>query len=200
MTPEEDKYYVLGNVLAGLTMLEESEAFAAHIPEVRSNLVMALADAKGPDEVVGIPGRITSVKGKARAAALPALGGSKNTARIILSAQHELPFLRAAIELKYASETVAVMESMDLEPQSLEDVFDDNLEPEARLALAGRIFKQSYSKNHGFCVPYTTGGFSREGAIIVLGETAVKVAGKKRPILKNKGVCALPADDVFHIP
>jgi len=178
MTPDEDKYYVLGNVVTGLTMLEESEAFATYIPEVRSNLVMALANAKGPGEVVGIPGRITSVKGKARAAALPALGGSRNTARIILSAQHELPFLRAAIELKYASETVAVMKDMGLAPQSLEDVFDENLEPEAMLALAGRIFKQAYSEKHGICVPYTTGGFSREGAIIVLGKTAVKVAGK----------------------
>ena len=117
MTPDEDKYYVLGNVVAGLTMLEASEAFASHIPEVRSNLAMALADAKGPDEVVGIPGRITSVKGKARAAAHPALGGSRNTARIILSAQYELPFLKAAIELKYAVETVTIMEGMGLEPQ-----------------------------------------------------------------------------------
>jgi hydroxymethylpyrimidine/phosphomethylpyrimidine kinase len=185
MTPDEDKYYVLGNVVAGLTMLEESEAFAAHIPEVRSNLVMALADAKEPGEVVGIPGRITSVNGTARASAHPALGGSRNTARIILNAQRELPFLRAAIELKYASETVTVMEDMGLAPQSLEDVFDENLEPEARLELAGRIFRQSYSEKQGVCVPYTTGGYSREGAIIVLGETAVYVAGKAIEITKR---------------
>ena len=178
MTPDEDKYYVLGNVVAGLTLLEKSEAFAAHIPEVRSNLVMALADAKGPDEVAGIPGRITSVQGKARAAALPALGASRNTARIILSAQRELPFLRAAIELKYASESVAVLEGMGLEPQSLEEVFDETLDPEAKLTLAGRIYRRAYSEKHGICVPYTTGGYSREGAIIVLGKTAVKVASK----------------------
>jgi predicted fused transcriptional regulator/phosphomethylpyrimidine kinase len=178
MTPDEDKYYVLGNVVAGLTMLEESEAFASLIPEVRSNLAMALADAKGPDEVVGIPGRITSVQGKVRAAAHPVLGGSRNTARIILGAQRELPFLRAAIELKYAAESVVVMEGMGLEPQSLEDVFDQTLDPETRLVRAGRIYRRAYSEKHGICVPYTSGGHSREGAIIVLGETAVKVASK----------------------
>jgi len=43
MKPEDDKYYVLGNVLAGLTLLEGSDAFARVIPEVRSNLAMALS-------------------------------------------------------------------------------------------------------------------------------------------------------------
>ena len=69
--PEQDRYYVL----AGLALLEESEAFAGVIPEIRSNLAMALAQASGPEDVVGIPGRITSVFGKPRAVARPALGG-----------------------------------------------------------------------------------------------------------------------------
>jgi predicted fused transcriptional regulator/phosphomethylpyrimidine kinase len=40
MTPEEYKYYVLGNALEGLTLLEGVDSFASLIPEVRSNLVM----------------------------------------------------------------------------------------------------------------------------------------------------------------
>ncbi|MBW2472595.1 MAG: hypothetical protein JRE18_11000, partial [Deltaproteobacteria bacterium] len=50
------------------------------IPEVRSNLVMALERCEGPEDVVGIPGRITSVFGRPRAASRPALGGSHFTA------------------------------------------------------------------------------------------------------------------------
>ena len=71
MTPEEDRYYVLGNVLEGLALLEGADVFASVIPEVRSNLVMSLARAQGPEDVVGIPGRITSVLGKPRAAGRP---------------------------------------------------------------------------------------------------------------------------------
>ena len=49
MTPEEDRYYVLGNVLEGLSLLEGADAFASLIPEVRSNLVMSLARPEGPE-------------------------------------------------------------------------------------------------------------------------------------------------------
>jgi predicted fused transcriptional regulator/phosphomethylpyrimidine kinase len=178
MTPHEDKYYVLGNVVAGLALLEESKAFSAHIPEVRSNLSMALTNAKRPDDVVGIPGRITSVHGRVRAAGHPALGGSKNTALIILGVQDELPSLRAALEMKYRPETVVVMEGMGLNPQSLEDVIAQTSDPETQAVEANRVFRQAYSENQRVCVPYTSGGHCREGAIIILGETAVQVAKK----------------------
>ena len=48
MTPEQDRYFTLGNVLEGLALLEASDAFASVIPEVRSNLVMSLARSEGP--------------------------------------------------------------------------------------------------------------------------------------------------------
>jgi predicted fused transcriptional regulator/phosphomethylpyrimidine kinase len=178
MGPEEDRYYVLGNVLAGLALLEGSDAFASVIPEVRSNLAMALSEAEAPEDVVGIPGRITSVFGKPRAAGRPALGGSRYTARIILAVRHELPNLRAALELKYAPELVAVIERMDLEPQPLEEILAEGGDAEALVAGLCRKFRQAYSEKHGMSVAFTEGGHSREGAIILLAETAVDVARK----------------------
>jgi hydroxymethylpyrimidine/phosphomethylpyrimidine kinase len=178
MTPEEDRYYVLGNVLEGLSLLEGSDVFASVIPEIRSNLVMALARPRGPKDVVGIPGRITSVFGKPRAAGRPALGGSNYTARIVLAVLREVPNLRAALEIKYQPALVAVIEGMGLEPQSLEPVLAEAAEPHARVAALGQTFKQTYSETEKLSVAYTEGGHSREGAIILLGETAVSVARK----------------------
>jgi predicted fused transcriptional regulator/phosphomethylpyrimidine kinase len=178
MGPEADEYYVLGNVLAGLTLLEGSEAFAAVLPEVRSNLAMALARAEGADDVVGVPGRITSVLGKPRAAGRPALGGSRNTARIILTARRELPNLRAALELKYIPELVTVIERMGLEPQPLEDVLAGARDTEDLIAGLCRKFRRAYSDEERLSVAFTEGGHAREGAIILLGETAVDVARK----------------------
>jgi predicted fused transcriptional regulator/phosphomethylpyrimidine kinase len=178
MGSDEDRYYVLGNVLAGLVLLEGSDAFASVIPEVRSNLAMALAEAEGPGDVVGVPGRITSVFGKPRAAGRPALGGSRNTARIILAARRELPSLRAALEIKYAPELVAVIEQMGLAPQPLEDVLAGARDPEALIAGLCRKFRDAYSEKEGVSVAFTTGGHAREGAVILLGETAVDVARK----------------------
>ena len=178
MTPEEDRYYVLGNVLEGLALLEGAAAFASLIPEIRSNLVMSLAHSEGPEDVVGVPGRITNVFGQPRAAARPALGGSHYTARIILAVRREMTNLRAALEVKYRPELVAVIERMGLETKSLEPVLSGAADPEARMAGMCRTFKEVYSDEEKLSIAYTEGGHAREGAIILLGETAVDVARK----------------------
>jgi len=178
MTPEEDRYYTLGNVLEGLALLEGAAAFARLIPEVRSNLVMALERCEGPEDVVGIPGRITSVFGRPRAAGRPALGGSRFTARILLAARREMPDLRAALEIKYRPDLLAMIERTGLACQSLEPVLSGSTDPEARAAALGRAFKEAYSEQEKLSVAYTKGGHAREGAIILLGETAVDVARK----------------------
>jgi len=178
MTPEEDRYYVLGNVLEGLALLEGADAFASVIPEVRSNLVMTLARSDSPEDVVGVPGRITSVFGQPRAAARPALGGSHYTARIILAVRGEMANLRAALEIKYRADLVAVIERMGLAARSLEPVLSGAADFEARVAGLCRTFKEAYSEDDKLSIAYTEGGQTREGAIILLGETAVDVARK----------------------
>lgn len=178
MHPEQDKYYVLGNVLAGLVLLEGSDTFASIIPEVRSNLVMALEEAKGPEDVAGIPGRITSVFGKTRAVGYPALGGSRYTAQIILAARREMPNLRAAMELKYTPELVTTIEQMGLKPQSLDDILAEGTDRDALMDGLCRTFRAAYSEKEKLSAAYTAGGHAREGAIILLGETAVDIARK----------------------
>jgi predicted fused transcriptional regulator/phosphomethylpyrimidine kinase len=178
MTPEEDRYYTLGNVLEGLALLEGADAFASLIPEVRSNLVMSLARGEGPEDVVGIPGRITNVFGRPRAAARPAFGGSHYTARILLAVRHEIGNLRAALEIRYSPELVAVIERMGVETKSLEAVLSEATDFEARMTGLCRVFKEVYSKDDKLSVAFTEGGHAREGAIILLGESAVDVARK----------------------
>jgi predicted fused transcriptional regulator/phosphomethylpyrimidine kinase len=178
LTPEEDRYYTLGNVLEGLALLEASNAFASVIPEVRSNLVMCLERAEAPGDVVGIPGRITSVFGQPRAAARPAFGGSHFTARIVLAARRELANLRAALEIRYGADLVVLIERMGLAARSLESVLPGASDSEARLAGLCRIFEEVYSEEEKLSIAYTEGGQAREGAIILLGETAVDVARK----------------------
>ena len=191
MTPEEDRYYVLGNVLEGLAMLEGASAFASLIPEIRSNLVMCLARTEGPEDVVGVPGRITNVFGQPRAAARPALGGSHFTARIVLAVRREIPNLRAALEVKYRPDLVAVIEKMGLQAKSLEPVLSGAADPEARVAGLRQTFKEVYSEGEKLSIAYTEGGHAREGAIILLGETAVDVARRAIAIADAYGTAKL---------
>jgi predicted fused transcriptional regulator/phosphomethylpyrimidine kinase len=173
---ERDRYYVLGNVLAGLALLEESEAFAGVIPEVRSNLAMAVSRATAPDDVVGIPGRIAPVFGRPRAVARPAFGGSHYTARILLAARREMPHLRAALEIKYAPEILTVIEQLGLAPRSVDELLAESAGPDALAAGLGRVFREAYSEERKVSVAYSTGGHAREGATILVAETAVDAA------------------------
>jgi predicted fused transcriptional regulator/phosphomethylpyrimidine kinase len=118
------------------------------------------------------------VFGQPRAAARPAFGGSHFTARIILAARRELANLRAALEIKHHADLVALIERMGLAARSLESVLSGAAESEARLAGLCRIFKEVYSEEEKLSIAYTEGGQAREGAIILLGETAVDVARK----------------------
>jgi predicted fused transcriptional regulator/phosphomethylpyrimidine kinase len=86
--------------------------------------------------------------------------------------------LRAALEIKYRADLVALIERMGLAARSLEPVLSGAADSEARAAGLCRIFKEVYSEEEKLSIAYTEGGQAREGAIILLGETAVDVARK----------------------
>ena len=73
---------------------------------------------------------------------------------------------------------LAAIERMGLACQPLEPVLSGSTDPETRAAALGRAFKEAYSEREKLSIAYTEGGHAREGAIILLGETAVDVARK----------------------
>ena len=88
-------------VKKALVIIQNSDDMAELIPEVRSNLVMARKDASSIDDVVGVPGRITTVKGRPRAFMKPEFGASSHMARLILEVMKHDPKRRSAINLRY---------------------------------------------------------------------------------------------------
>jgi predicted fused transcriptional regulator/phosphomethylpyrimidine kinase len=95
-----------------------------------------------------------------------------------MAARRETPNLRAALEIKYHPGLVAMIEGMGLACRPLEPVLSASSDPEARAAALARTFREAYSEAERMSVSYTEGGHAREGAIILLGETAVEVARK----------------------
>jgi predicted fused transcriptional regulator/phosphomethylpyrimidine kinase len=96
----------------------------------------------------------------------------------VLAARREKANLRAALEIKYRPDLLAVIERMGLTCQPLEPILSGTSDPEARAAALGRAFEEAYSERERMSVAYTEGGHAREGAIILLGETAVDLARK----------------------
>jgi len=167
-----DRYYVLGQLVRAVTMLSEASDVAALLPEVRSNLVMAVQGAKSVEEVAGIPGRLTAILGKIIAPGYPAWGASINTSRILLAMMEYDPVRRATMELRYSEELVNLLQSKGLSPSHL--TFENwSLHEMLAASMKNGVLPTVF---------YTEGGFAREGAVILTGNSAVEVAGLVRDI------------------
>jgi hydroxymethylpyrimidine/phosphomethylpyrimidine kinase len=165
---ETDRYYVLGQLVTAVNMLRESATAYRLLPEIRSNPVMACEHAESINDIAGIPGRLTEVFGRITACAYPAWGASRFTAAILLAVRRIRPSARAAMEIRYHSDIVNIISGMghnaarmDIQPGSTLD------------EVLGRCAQKS-GELPG--ILYTEGGFAREGAIIITGESAVQVA------------------------
>jgi predicted fused transcriptional regulator/phosphomethylpyrimidine kinase len=88
---------MIGKMLQALEHLERCREFACLVPEVRSNLVYAREDARTPEDVVAVDGRITVVNGFPRAAGRPRFGASGHMARRLLELRRTDSTIRAGI-------------------------------------------------------------------------------------------------------
>jgi len=105
---------ILGSLIRGAQILESSPEFASLIPQVQTQLVMSLSEAKDVDDVAGFPGRIANIGGKARALTQAEFGASAHLARMLLEVQKYMPQARAAIVFKYMAGLEAALDQLNL--------------------------------------------------------------------------------------
>lgn len=172
----------LRSVEEALKLLEASREFSYLIPEVRTNLVEAVPGARTVDDVVGVPGRITSVKGRVVAVAKPDFGGSNHLARFILALIERGAKVRAGINIRFSEEILRVVKEVCREKNLIISYFDRRKEPEEVKRVEGMSMKwaaEEALRNAGGKTPnvvYDFGGWGKEPLIRLLGENAVEVA------------------------
>lgn len=160
-----DSYHVLGQLVEAVNMLSKHPKAYLLLPEIRSNLVMAKSNAKGIEDVAGIPGRLTEVFQRITAPAYPAWGASRFTASILLKIMEYDPSRRSVMEIKYSEKLVELIREDGIEIRHIDvgvKTLDDML--------------KQYASNKLPVAFFTEGGFAREGAIIITGQNAVEVA------------------------
>lgn len=109
---KEDRESLLDEVNKALRLLERSETLPLLLPEVRSNLVARLDRALTEEDVVGIPGRIVEIHGRAKALRRPEFGASRHMAKVLLEVSKVVPNVKAAINLKYDTEVERCIEEL----------------------------------------------------------------------------------------
>jgi len=161
----------LSSVRRGLRLLENTSGFAPLIPAVGSNLVEALSDAEGIEDVAGIPGRILDVKGRATIPAEPEFGVSEHVANVLLAARAGGADAKSMLNVRYDEALVA-----DLEAAGYTTVaFDAEADTETAIAAA-------LAESPDADVLYQTGGMGIEPISYVLGSDASAVAEIVREI------------------
>jgi hydroxymethylpyrimidine/phosphomethylpyrimidine kinase len=82
-------------------MLEGCPEFAALVPEVRVNIVYVPQDAEGPDQVLGVDGRITVVAGMPKASGPIRAGVSDHMARLVTETRRHDASIRAGLNFRW---------------------------------------------------------------------------------------------------
>lgn len=179
---EAEKYTILQELKKGFVMLETLNVHGL-IPEVQSNLVMALPKAETPLEVAGFPGRIVTFKKGIKKVGCPEFGASSHMARVVLAAMDFDCNIRSAMNIKYGEDIIKAAEKQGFvlgtfsrkeEPKEIKEKEGSTLDWGTNRAI----------KNLGK-VPdaiYDTGGISREAMVRVLGKTPQDVINKIQKI------------------
>ncbi len=105
---------ILGDLRAAVSLLESAPEFTELVPEVCSNIVMALKDAQGIADVAGIPGRMVRVRGKAKALMDPEFGVSSHLAKLLLAVKSADVKARAVINVKYDEMVLDAIKKLNL--------------------------------------------------------------------------------------
>ncbi|MCE5214135.1 MAG: thiamine-phosphate synthase [Methanobacterium sp.] len=165
------------HVQKALVILQNSELMVDLIPEVRSNLVMARENAQTIEDVVGVPGRITTVNGRVRAFLKPEWGASSHMARMVLEIMKYDPERRSAINLRYDPDIIKICEKLGLKVS----FYNRADEPEDLRKVEGKTISwgvEQAIKNLGEIpdVIYHLGDWGKEPIIALIGNDAIDVA------------------------
>lgn len=156
----------LSDVRRGLRLLENTGGFTTLIPAVGSNLVQALPDADGIDDVAGVPGRIVDVKGRATIPAEPEFGVSAHVAGVLLAARDAGTDALAALNVHYDDDLIDQFEGVGHDAVE----FDSERERDLAGALSSALGDAPDAD-----VLYQTGGVGVEPIVYVLGPDATTV-------------------------
>ena len=180
MQIDAEKYRVIENLYNAVKMLESSK-IAKLIPEVGSNIVMALPKpyANSIMDVAGIPGRLIKLEDRVFAVKSPEFGASSHVARIVLKVMEYGEEWRAAMNIKYSSEVIEACRSLGLTVSS----FDRREEPDEVKTREGGSLPWGVGKaiEKAGKIPdviYDLGDVGKEPMVRILGRNAVEVATK----------------------
>lgn len=164
----------LSDLTVAVSMIENTPEFVELEPQVLSNIVMALKNAKGVTDVAGVPGRLVKIRGKVMSLMDPEFGVSNHLAKLLLRVMAVNPEVRSVINTAYNEDIAEVIKRMSFHYAVFERAPSQKGE-EALFDFAEEAFKE----NKGWLdVIIDTGGVGIEPNAYFFDRNAVRLADK----------------------
>jgi hydroxymethylpyrimidine kinase/phosphomethylpyrimidine kinase len=172
------RYDILLQLQETVTQLRAG-GIAALIPEVQSNLGLALPQAAALPEVAAWEGRIVRVGDDIHPVGSPRFGASRSVATIILTAMRFDPSYRSAMNIRYGEDILQACQAASLCITQFSDR-DEFIEAQGREVSTPTWGVSEASHGMGTVpdVIYDLGGVGREAMVWVLGGDAWEVVRK----------------------
>lgn len=153
---------VLANVREAVRRFE-SAAPVDHVPNVGTNVAMALPDATDATDVAAVPGRLHAMRGRVNVPSDPEFGASEHVARTLLAARSARSEAGGALNLRTSDALLSAAREAGLPTVEFDASYEDR---EERL-------RELLSEGEGVpCVLYHEGAFGIEPITYVLDRDA----------------------------
>jgi hydroxymethylpyrimidine kinase / phosphomethylpyrimidine kinase / thiamine-phosphate diphosphorylase len=172
------RYDIILQLEEAVTQLQES-GIAALIPEVQSNLGLALPHATMVPEVAAWEGRIVRVGEDIHPMGSPRFGASQHVATIILAAMCVDPRYRSAMNIRYGEEILRTCQTAKLRIAQLSHQ-GESVEAQSRegSTVIGGVAEAIQGIDTVPDIIYDRGTAGQEAMVWVLGQDAAEVAQK----------------------
>jgi len=152
---------VLSNVRRAVRQFANAPDVAEHVPNVGTNVAMALPDPTDETDVAAVPGRVHAMRGGINVPANPEFGASHHVATTLLAATEVDPTVRGAVNLATSDALLAAV------PDGM-DVTSFDAGYENRRERLDSLFEAGVPQ-----VVYHEGAFGIEPITYVFGTSAV---------------------------
>ena len=174
---ESSRYDALMNLEKAKILIEKTPEIAILIPEVGTNIAMAVPYAESIDDIVAIDGRIVKTFEGVRAAGNPKFGCSSHLAKYIIEVIKHDETKRATINIKFSEDILKALQKRDMTIS----FYDRKKEPERTKKVEGMTvpwgIKEAIKKvGKAPDVIYHRGDVGKEPMIVIFGEQAYDLA------------------------
>ncbi len=175
---DADRYRVLNNVKEAVKQLKRMKNFRELIPEVGTNIGMAIECASDENDVAAVDGRIRATHEGIHAGCVE-FGVSSHVARMILTMMRFEPANRSAINIRYRPELVTACENAGL----VVSHFERAKEPPGMETMVWGIKEAIAGSTKMPEVIFDRGAYGKEAMIRIFGTNAINVVKKLRRVL-----------------